>query len=92
MVRGLRADYGKILLDFCDGTKQFEKESMENITTWCKHWDTDNFSDEYKTVGGRRTHKRVIPPASANFAGSEKGSDPPQTLPNAIPSPHPVST
>ena len=34
MVHGLRADYGKLLLDFCDGTKEFKKKDMGSITTW----------------------------------------------------------
>ena len=46
MVRGLRSNYGKILLNFRDGTREFEEEKMETITTWCKHWDADNFSEE----------------------------------------------
>ena len=77
MVCGLRSDHGKLLLDFCDGMKEFEKETMETITTWCKHWDADNFSEEYKQVPARRTHKKVVLPPMASAAGTERNSDPP---------------
>jgi len=78
MVRGLCADYGKLLLDFRDGTKKFKKETMETITSWCKHWDTNNFSKEYQPVQGRRHHKKFQLPPTASAAGTEKqGNDPP---------------
>ena len=67
-------------MDFYDGTKEFEKFTLESITTWCKHWDTDNFSSEYKRVNNRRAHKNVTPPATANQAGTKKGTDPPGTI------------
>ena len=79
MVRGLHTDYGKILLDFCDGTKNFEKEDMSSITAWCKTWDEDTFSDKFKPAYDKQTHCKVKPPASASAAASDKQKDPPGT-------------
>ena len=82
MVRGLRADYGKLLLDFRDGTKEFEKEDMGSITTWCKRWDEEEtFADKYMTVFDRKTHKKVKPPPTASAAGTDRAKDPPATYP-----------
>ena len=81
MVRGLPADYGKLLLDFRDGTTEFEKEDMGSITTWCKRWDEDTFADKYKTVSDRRTYKKVKPPPIASDAGIDRAKDPPATYP-----------
>ena len=77
MVRGLCADYGKLLLDFRDGTKEFKKEDMGSITTWCKSWDEeDTFANEYKTVFDRKTHKKVKPPPTASVTGTNRAKDP----------------
>ena len=43
---------------------------METITSWCKYWDVDNFSDEYQSVQGRY-YKKVKPPASASDTGAD---------------------
>ena len=53
---------------------------METITSWCKHWDADNFSEEYKPMTGHLTHKKVTPPPTASAAGTEINSDPPGKL------------
>ena len=50
MVRCLHEDYGKILLDFWDVQKKFDTKDLESITAWCKNWDEDTFSNEFKPV------------------------------------------
>ena len=81
VVRGLHADYIKLLVDFCDGTKDFEKEEMRSITTWCKRWDEDTFADEYKPVLNRKTHEKVKPSPTASATGVDKQKDPAGTYP-----------
>ena len=79
MVRGLHTDYGKIILDFCDGTKNFEKEDLFSITAWCKTWDKDTCSNEFKPAYDKQTHCKVKPPASASANIPNKPKDPPGT-------------
>ena len=77
MVRELCEEYGKIFLNFRDGQKKFGAEDLESITSWCKNWDEDTFSKEFKPVQHGHQHPKCRAPASANIAGFETGKDPP---------------